>query len=496
MVNTTSSSDRGERVDLPSAYESLAAGQRLTLQQAKDATADRRERYINANRYYYGALRDLITFLVESDKRVLSLPCDIGQYLEWVRPTRGVGIDNSVRLVEIAQQRNPQFTFQVGSPEETRLNQTFDYILVVNGVNKFFDIQATFAGLRRNCESQTRVVVVFYNFLWQSLVVLAEKLGLKMPEPPQNWLSSRDVAGMLRLEGFEVVRKYSTILMPVYIPMVSWLLNRVIARLPGFHRLCFVQALVARPVPLPDPEQSRAAPSVSIVIPCRNERDNIEAAVIRTPDMGSHTELIFCDDKSTDGTADEVRRMQACYPHRDIRLVDGPGIGKADNVWTGFDAARGDILMILDADLTVPPEELPRFYAALVADRGEFINGSRMVYPMQHESMRSLNVLGNKAFSLVFSHILRQGLKDTLCGTKALWRRDYERIRPLRGRWGIRDRWGDYELIFGAARTNLHIVDLPVHYLERLHGVTKMTGRFANGIVMLRMCVAAYRQFR
>jgi glycosyltransferase involved in cell wall biosynthesis len=232
--------------------------------------------------------------------------------------------------------------------------------------------------------------------------------------------------------------------------------------------------------------------SVSVIIPCRNEAGNIRPAAERIPAMGSHTEILFCDDKSTDGTAEEVREMQRRRPDKDIRLVDGPGICKAENVWNGFRAARGDVLMILDADLAVMPEELPFFFRALVAGHGEFINGSRLVYPMQELAMKFANILGNKFFSLVFSFLLDQRIKDTLCGTKVLWRKDWLRLEPYLGNWGMQDLWGDYELLFGASKLHLDIVEVPVHYQERIHGVTKMTRVVSNGWRMLRICWHAW----
>jgi glycosyltransferase involved in cell wall biosynthesis len=249
-----------------------------------------------------------------------------------------------------------------------------------------------------------------------------------------------------------------------------------------------VKVLVARPVAV---VQDPAGVSVSVIIPCRNERDNVEPAVLRIPEMGRQTEIIFCDDKSTDGTADEVRRVQKLNPHRNIRLEHGPAICKAENVWTGFRAATGDILMILDGDLAVMPEELPYFFRAMLEGRAEFVNGSRLVYPMQNNAMKFTNYVGNKFFSIVFSFLLGQHVKDTLCGTKTIWRRDWARIEPLIGSWGVRDLWGDYELLFAASKLHLAIRDLPVHYQERIYGVTKMKRVFANGLRMLRLCWTA-----
>jgi glycosyltransferase involved in cell wall biosynthesis len=231
-------------------------------------------------------------------------------------------------------------------------------------------------------------------------------------------------------------------------------------------------------------------------VPCKDERGNVESAVTRTPELGRSTELIFCDDQSTDGTADEVLRMQQLHPDRSIRLVNGPGICKSKNVWKGFEAAQGDILLILDADLTVMPEELPYFIAAITRGGAEFVNGSRLVYPIPKAAMKGANVFGNKFFSLVFSYLLGQRIKDTLCGTKVLWRSDWERIRPMIGTWGTVDRWGDYELLFGAAKLNLRILDQPVHYQERIFGATKMTKVFKHGLTMLRMCYHGFLKLK
>jgi len=320
---------------------------------------------------------------------------------------------------------------------------------------------------------------------------LASRVGLRAPFEEPNWMSERDVIGFLDLAGFSVVRKYRFLLFPKYVPLLSELCNEVLARLPGIRRLCLMQLIVARPKPQP---QSESSVSVSVIIPCRNERDNVEPAVQRIPEMGNHTEILFCDDKSTDGTAEEVERMIRQYPHRDIRLIPGPGICKAENVWTGFRAARGDVLMILDGDLAVMPEELPYFLQTLLSGDGEFINGSRLVYPIPKQAMKFSNMVGNKLFGMTFSYLLGQRIKDTLCGTKVLWRKDWLRIERNLGHWGMKDLWGDYELLFGAGKLQLQIQEVPVHYQERIYGVTKMTKVFSNGLRMLKICAGAWRK--
>jgi SAM-dependent methyltransferase len=468
------------RVWGPEALEQLRAQRR----QQQDAIAERRDRWIQSNRYFYGRLKRLLRFIVEPGRRVLEVRCQTGHLLAAVQPDNGVGVEIGQVMVDNARRAFPQLRFVQADPEELDLGETFDYILFSH-IFDTIDILQAFVQIRRHCTPQTRLVVINYNQLWQPLLELASKLGLRSRFVEPNWVSEYDVRGFLNLSGFRAIRTHRLILFPKWIPLVSDPLNDFIAKLPGLRRLCMMQVVVARLDAEPEPEQDV---SVSVVIPCRNEQGNVQPAVERIPEMGKHTEIIFCDDKSSDGTADEVRHIQRLYPDRDIRLLEGPGIGKAENVWTGMRAAGGDVLMILDADLAVMPEELPGFLRTLVSHRGEFINGSRLVYPMQERAMKFANLIGNKIFGMVFSFLLDQPIKDTLCGTKVLWRRDWLRMQRILGSWGIRDLWGDYELLFAASRLHLEIVEVPVHYQERIHGVTKMTKVFANGLRMLRIC--------
>ena len=464
-------------------WETLEQLRQQRLKQ-QDAISEHRDRWIHSNRYYYDRLKRLLRFIVEPGRRVLEIRCQTGHLLAAVGPNFGVGVEIGSAMIERAHQSYPNLHFVQADPEDLDLAETFDYILFSH-IFDTVDILRAFVRLRRHCTVQTRLVVINYNQLWQPILELATKLGWRSRFVEPNWVSEQDVYGFLNLAGFRVVRTHRLILFPKWIPLISDLLNDFVAKLPGLRRLCMMQVTVARPES--EPEYERDV-NVSVVIPCRNEHGNVQPAVERIPEMGKHTEIIFCDDKSTDGTADEVRRLQAMYPHRGIRLVEGPGLGKAENVWTGFRAARGDVLMILDGDLAVMPEELPYFFRALVSRRGEFINGSRLVYPMPRRAMKFANMVGNKLFGMFFSFLLDQRIKDTLCGTKALWRKDWLRMERNLGSWGIKDLWGDYELLFGASRLHLEIVEVPVHYQERIYGVTKMTRVFFNGLRMLGIC--------
>jgi len=463
---------------------------RNSIKEKNNKIALFRSKWVKNNRFYYSNVLNTLNYIIEKDRSVLHLRCSTGFILKSLHSTDLVGIDDSINQIQEAKINFPKINFINSSVESFNLNRSFDYILLTS-IEDVVDIKAAFDCIEKHSNEFTRVIILNYNFLWNPLVKLAEKFGMKIPQNLHNWVSEEDVNSFLKLSQLEPVINYRSILFPFNIPLISWILNKYLARLPLLRKLSMLNFTVARKVAYDSKEQS-----VSIIIPCRNEAGNIEDAVTRIPQFASHIEILFGDDKSTDGTADKVREMIAKYPEKDIKLYNGPGICKSENVWAGFDLAQGDILMILDADLTVIPEELPYFYEAISKRNGEFINGSRLVYPMHNNAMKLFNIIGNKFFSIAFSYILDRPIKDTLCGTKVMWRKDYERMKKLRGTWGITDRWGDYELIFSAAKLNLKIIDLPVHYYERVYGETKMTGRIQNGIIMLKMCWAALNRIK
>jgi glycosyltransferase involved in cell wall biosynthesis len=317
---------------------------------------------------------------------------------------------------------------------------------------------------------------------------------LKQSHPRQNWLSRDDIVNLLDLAGFEVVHSEGALLFPKYIPIVSALLNAVLAKLPLLRQLTVTQFIVARPRHEP-PAEDAAAYTVSIVVPARNEAGNIEAAIARTPAMGLWTEFIFVEGHSQDNTWETIQRVQTEHSEHRIIAARQPGKGKKDAMLTGYAYCTGDIIMILDADLTMPPEELPKFYRAIASNKGEFINGVRLVYPMEDKAMRLLNLFGNKFFSLAFSYILGQPYKDTLCGTKVFWRHDYERMAANRAYFGDFDPFGDFDLIFGAAKLALKAVQMPIHYKERTYGSTQIS-RFSHGWLLLKMTWVGLRKFK
>jgi SAM-dependent methyltransferase len=439
---------------------------------------------------YHRRLTEVYRLLVPPGQRVLEVGCAQGDLLAALEPSLGVGVDFSLEMLRRATERHPDLRFVLADAHEVEaLGEPFDVIVLSDLVNDVWDVQDVLERIVRLTRPETRVILNYYSHLWELPLALAQRLGLGKPTLYQNWLTIDDIVGLLNLAGLEVVRRWSEILWPVPTPVLGSLANRYLVKLWPFRSLALTNFLVARPRQPAGTE----FPSVSVVIPARNEAGNIGQILARTPEMGRGTELIFVEGHSKDDTYGAIERAIATRPERRCRLFRQTGRGKGDAVKLGFARASGDILMILDADLTVPPEDLPRFYDILCSRQGEFANGVRLVYPMEGQAMRFANLVGNKCFSMAFSWLLGQPIKDTLCGTKVLWKSDYDRIAANRGYFGDFDPFGDYDLLFGAARLNLKITDVPIRYRERTYGTTSIQ-RWSHGWLLLRMILfAAFR---
>jgi ubiquinone/menaquinone biosynthesis C-methylase UbiE len=447
-------------------------------------------RWRRRNTTYHRLLEQVFRIQIPPGSRVLEIGSGSGDLLAALEPSVGVGIDVSQGMVELARSRHPQLRFEVAAGEELDLGETFDYVVLSDLMPYVHDIVALLERVAAHSHQRTRVVVNSYSRAWRPIIRLAEILRLKPVKPLRNWVSPQDFRNLLELAGFEVVTTHERILLPKRVPLLTLFLNGFLANLWPFNRLCLTSWTVARPGAEPLGERS-----VSVVCPCRNEAGHIAALVRRLPELGTATELIFVEGGSTDDTRAEIERQIDLHPELDVSLVDQPGRGKGDAVRAGFDAARHDVLMILDGDLSVRPEDLPKFYRALVGGRTELVNGSRLVYDVEPGAMRFLNMLGNRVFSRLFKAITGHHVKDTLCGTKVLLREDYERIKAGRAYFGDFDPFGDFDLLFGAARLNLKIADLPVRYQPRAYGETNIS-RWRHGWLLLRMTLFAFWKFK
>ncbi len=448
-------------------------------------------RWRRRNRTYHRLVESMHRFLVPRGARVLELGSGSGDLLAALSPSHGVGVDVSDKMTALAHERHPELEFVSAAAEEFVRDETFDYVVLSDLVPFAYDIQAILANIAAMTHPRSRIVIHSYSQLWRPVIGLAELLHLKERKPIQNWVTPEDLRNLLDLAGFEVITVSRRILFPKKIPLLTAFLNGVVAYIWPLSHLCLTYWMVARP----KPEAARAELTVSIVVPCRNEEGMIREIIERIPDMGAATEIIFVEGGSRDDTYAEIERQIARRPDRQISLHHQTGKGKGDAVRVGFTHAQNEVLMILDADLTVMPEELPKFYEALASGHAEFVNGSRLVYGLAPGAMQFLNILGNKAFSRIFTFLIGQPVKDTLCGTKVLRRGDYDAIARAREEFGDFDPFGDFDLLLGAARFSLRIADLPIRYQARSYGTTNIS-RFSHGWLLLKMAFIGFRRLK
>ena len=471
------------------ASDPAAAAHRNARRAHWDAVARAEDRWSGFGRAYHRRLEAVYRFVIAPGQRVLEIGCGRGDLLAAVAPSVGVGVDFSPEMIARASSAHPQLTFiEADAHDLSAVEGPFDAVILSDLVNDLWDVQVVFDQVRRVSTPRTRIVVNAYSRLWELPLAMVRALGLARPTLFQNWLTVSDLDDLLRLSRCEIVRRWEEILWPAPTPFVASLFNRWIVKTWPARYFALTNFIVARSSPEPTPPQ--LAPTVSVVVAARNEAGNIANIFARTPKMGGGTELIFVEGHSTDGTYETIERECRAHPDWRSKYFRQTGKGKGDAVRLGFSQASGDIVMILDADLTVPPEDLPRFYEALRSGAGEYINGVRLVYPMEDEAMRFFNLIANKGFSLAFSWLLGQPIKDTLCGTKALWKADYDIIARNRTSFGNFDPFGDFDLLFGSAKIGLKMIDLPVRYRARTYGTTNIQ-RWSHGWLLLRMVAFA-----
>ncbi len=457
-----------------------------------DEYAGSPKRWERFRSYYRKRLIEIYKFLVPPGMKVLEIGCGRGDLLAALKPSHGAGVDISRKMIEQARAAHPALCFHLQDAHAFAFSEKFDFIILSDVVNDLWDVQQVLETISRHCHGETRILFNFYSRLWEIPRRVAEACGLVKPQLTQNWLTAPDLANLLYLAEFEVIRVSHEIMWPVRMPLIDALCNHYLVKLWPFRELGITNFLIARPNPQPCPGPE---PIVSVVVPARNESGNIANILDRVPEMGGGTELIFVEGHSQDDTWDRIQNEMSLRARPRTVAMQQTGKGKGDAVRLGFAKATGELLMILDADLTVLPEDLPRFYEAWHSGKGDFINGVRLVYPMQEGSMRFFNLLGNKFFSLAFSWLLGQSIKDTLCGTKVLSRRHYETIAANRAYFGGLDPFGDFDLIFGAAKINLKMLDLPIRYRQRTYGETNIQ-RWRHGLLLLRMVMLAMRRIK
>jgi SAM-dependent methyltransferase len=476
----------------------LGARRKKYLVDRFDALAAGRDAYIRARSYYFDEDLKYLRFLIPEGASLLVVGCGTGHLLRALKPGRGVGIDISARMVEKARQSSPEYEFHVGDAENISelvgsLAGPFDYVLLPDTMGFLNDCQATLEQFHPLMNRDSRLILSYYSHIWEPALKLGEMLGAKSRQPDPNFIGAQDFVNLLELTEFDIVRREWRLLSPFRLFGLGTLLNRYLCPLPGVRNLSLRHYVVARS--LQHAAHDRAL-SCTVLVPCRNEAGNIENAVTRLPQFCDDLEIVFVEGNSSDGTYEECLRVQEAYSdRRDIKVFKQPGRGKGDAVRKGFDEARGDVLIILDADLTVPPEDIQKFYKAIASGKAEFVNGTRLLYPMEDGAMRVLNYWANRFFARLFSYFLNSRYTDTLCGTKVLRKHHYLQVMAGRDYFGDFDPFGDFDLLFGASKLSLKVVEVPIRYANRQYGQTQIS-RFRDGWKLLKMVAFAYRKMK
>jgi len=451
----------------------------------------RSPQFVGPRHYLQADIASALAHSIHHDASVLEVGMGNGKLLASLPNEVRWGVDILPEAVEQARQLDPTLHLSVADAMAVNLGRQFDAIVCDRLCHSVPDIQRLLQNLSAHLAPKGRIFLTAFNFLWSWPLAVGAKLGFNEPSPPQNWLSASDLENLFALTGLESIQFDDRLLLPAKVPVVSRLLNRYAARVPPSRFLSIYRLYTLR-----RHDARRTSPKVSVIVPARNEAGNIESAIKRTPIMGKGTELIFVEGGSNDGTRERIMQLLSSYKGPlDVKFYPQTGKGKGDAVRTGFAHATGELLMILDADLTVVPEDLPKFYQAMASGLTDYVHGTRLVYPMEDNAMRFLNKLGNAFFAKAFSFLLDQPIKDTLCGTKVLWSQDYKRIVRNRAYFGDFDPFGDFDLIFGARKINLKILEIPVRYRNRTYGETNIS-RFRHGILLLQMCAFASRKIK
>ncbi|MBY0110259.1 MAG: glycosyltransferase family 2 protein [Candidatus Babeliaceae bacterium] len=440
------------------------------------AHVSRAEKFLEAyNRYayYYTFIERLYAYTIPKNSRILHFGCSNGFIIRSCKPSYAVGVDDSsfatFFLNSIPSASRSKFNF-FSSLEDVISDTPFDYIIVSASWLKYVhDAQEVFKKIQKFCSSDTRIIIEYTYSL--------------LPIMPQ------DLKHLCALTDLDIITEKRELLISVGVPLLADFLNYIIARLPIISALCLMRLYIVRQTP----KIKQKEYSVSVIIPCKNEAGTIEAAVLRTPSMGTSTELILIDGNSKDSTVDVMQAMVTKYPHKNIAWFVQSAKGKKNAVEEGFACAQGEIIMILDGDITVAPEELPKFYEALASGKGECINGSRLVYPMQRGAMQPLNWFVNWTFGFMISYVIGQPIKDTLCGTKVFFKKDLKMITESKKFFGDIDPFGDFDILCGAAYCNLKILDMPVHYKSRTYGAPGIAF-FKSGLQLLYMSFMVFKK--
>ena len=455
-------------------------------------SAKQRISFTHKFRKVYSIISDEINNILENSSNLLFLSAGHSSMVDMLKY-------NNIYVLEIIEEFHSLYTNQhvkkITKLENLKKIKNVDIDdVIISNLEYSNDPIKLMNDVNKTLGDNGKVSIICNNVFWNPIFKIFELIGLKFKHPRKNLITSNFVENLCFLSDFELVKKKRIILLPFNIPILTTFINNIVSKIPIINLFCLVSLYILRAKPKRSLKLDNI--TVSIIVPCKNEENNVKLVVDSLEKIGKKTEVLFGNDNSNDNTEGEIKKFIQKRKDIDIIYYEGPGICKAKNVYKGFEIAKGDVLVIHDADNTVDPIELKKIVKVLVEKNQNLVIGTRLIYPMEKKAMKFSNYLGNLFFSYFYSLILQQNVTDTLCGTKAIFRKDWSKIRNYIGGWGIEDKWGDFELLSGAKINLMRISEVPVNYKERVQGETKMTNTIFNGLRMLIICVVSFIKIR
>lgn len=404
------------------------------------------------NWYYHNQLKQIFKDVIKENSKVLQIGYGLGDILAALYPKKGVSFDDDKDILAISRRRYPIFKFTDFNFNKNKVNDKFDYVIYPNSLEHFDDIQTVFENVYPALSRSSKVVVASVNPRWEQIFYILEKLKLKRPESSRNWLRIENIKNLLEVSGYKVIDSGFRIILPVSIPLISGIINKVIRNIKILSRFCVEQFVVAQK----ETFSINNNLSCSVVIPTYNQAELLEYCIESIPNVGKKMQIVVVDDASSDRTEQVMKSLSK--KHHNIKYIrnERPQ-GEEKSLKIGIESVDLDIILTYDAKMSIPSSELVRFYNVLASKRADFVSGMRFIYPLEGQRLRQLTIIGNIIFSYLYSLFLNQRVFDPLCSIKGFYKKNYSKIKISNNNTLL-------DLLIKAAENKAKILEIPVHY--------------------------------
>ncbi len=337
------------------------------------------------------------------------------------------------------------------------------------------------------------IVICSINQKWNRILNLFERLNLKDGNQKRLFINSTIVLNIAKVTGLEFVTQRNKQIFPFRMLGLGSLINNILEIL--FFPFSFgirIYSILNQQEKFNEEKKY----SKSIIIPAKNEEKNLKPLLNQIPELEEDHEIILAIGDSEDKTYEVAKEIKEarCWPF-EVKVIKQTGKGKANAVWEAVEEASKEVIIILDADISVNPETIVQFNSVIDTGKASFVNGTRLIYGMESGAMRIVNNLGNRIFQYIVSIIIGQKITDSLCGTKVFFRKDFNKIKLWKELVQMKDPFGDFDMIFTAGYFGLKILEIPVRYQARVYGVTQIK-RFRDGYKLIIYLLNSIKIFK